>query len=70
VFVSALLLALRPFTHSDGVFPADGSPHELTVAAGERWTLFVPVDTAANADCQVAGRAVSTSVHIAPCWLQ
>jgi hypothetical protein len=44
VFLGALLLALGPLTQSDGVFAADGSPHELTVSADERRALFVPVD--------------------------
>lgn len=52
VFAAALFATLRPLTQSDGVFPADGAPHQVTVDAGERRAIFVPAG-GFTSDCTV-----------------
>jgi hypothetical protein len=42
VFVASLFTVLGPLFREDAVFPADGEPHQVSLAAGEERALFTP----------------------------
>lgn len=53
VFGVSLFLTLRPLAQQDGVLPADGSPHQVSVPAGEDRALFTDGPSASEGSCQV-----------------
>lgn len=52
VFGVSLFLTLRPLAQQDGVLPADGSPHQVSVPAGEDRALFTDGSSASGVSCQ------------------
>lgn len=52
VLVASIFTVLAPLFQEDAVLPADGRPHQVSVAAGEERTLFTPQGSSAT--CSVA----------------
>jgi hypothetical protein len=57
-FIAGLLLALLPLADEDAVFPADGRPHQVSLAAGEERGIFLSDPTAGCTATDAAGEPV------------